>query len=115
MSLVPPYDRPVFPSNDDIVGAELDWMYEAGKCLYCREHGGITLQKQQYKQKTERQSRVAGTCIMMSGQKSRVVMKKKNPFQRINDQDSDDDDEDDDEDDEEDSEFDDDGLNIDFI
>ena len=80
MALVPPYDHPVFPTNDDIVGAELDWMYEAERCLYCNEHGGLEEQRLQYKQKRESQYRPVGCWVYMNGQKTRIVMNDYNVF-----------------------------------
>ena len=95
MSLVPPYDRPVFPSNDDIVGAELDWMYEAERCLFCNEHGGVDAQRLQYKQKTESQYRPVGCWVWTGGQKTRIVMNDYNPFKSTSDEDGDEEDDDD--------------------
>ena len=37
-STLPPYDRPVFPTQEEMIGAELDWHYEQSRCLYCRAH-----------------------------------------------------------------------------
>ena len=36
---LPPYDRPVFPTQEEMFGAELDWHYEPSRCLYFRAHG----------------------------------------------------------------------------
>ncbi len=96
MSLIPPYVRPVFPSNDDIVGAELDWMYEAERCLYCTEHGGIDAQRLQYKQKRESQYRPVGSWVWTNGQKCRIVMNDYNPFKCTTDEDGGAEDDDDD-------------------
>ena len=63
MSLFPPYDRPFFPTNDEIVGAELDWLYEAEKCLYCAEHGGIEGRKFQYRLKKDNRCRSLGNWV----------------------------------------------------
>ena len=38
-STLPPYDRPVFPTQEEMIGAELDWQYEHSRCLYCRARG----------------------------------------------------------------------------
>ena len=97
MSLVPPYDRPVFPTNDDIVGAEIDWMYEAERCLYCNEHGGLEEQRLQYIQKKKSQYRPVGCWELTKGQKTRIVMNDYNPFNWVNGEGSDEDDDDDDE------------------
>lgn len=98
MSLVPPYDRPVFPANDDIVGAELDWIYEAERCVYCKERGGNKVDKLQFKQKTDSQYRPVGSWVWTNGQKSRIVMNDYNPFKGLIDEDAEDDDEDEDND-----------------
>ena len=93
-----PYDRPVFPSNDDIVGAELDWKYEADRCLYWKEHGGNKANKAQYKQKTDSQYRPVGCWVSTNGQKSRIVINDYNPFKGFIDEDAEDHDEDEEDD-----------------